>query len=234
MYAVVQIGGHQYRVAEGDVIFVDKQSDEADQKLTFDRVLLISDGNGGVTIGKPVIEGAAVEAKLLENVKADKVMVFKKKRRKGYRVKRGHRQPMSRIEIEKISGGGKKAAKKSTKKTEEKQKTEEKPKQKAEKEKAGKLSTDMLAKEAIDHISNTPLDKLQGFVPDDEDRVTVLEAWESKQEEEAEKLSTDMLAKEAIDHINNTPLEELKGFVPDDEDRVTVLEAWENKQKENK
>ncbi|MDX1618641.1 MAG: 50S ribosomal protein L21, partial [Balneolaceae bacterium] len=99
MYAVVEIGGHQYKVSEGDVLFVDKQSDATGEELTFDRVLLINDGNGKVTIGQPVVEGAAVEAKLLDNVKSDKVIVFKKKRRKGYRVKRGHRQPMSQIEI---------------------------------------------------------------------------------------------------------------------------------------
>lgn len=102
MYAVVEIGGHQYRVSEGDVLFVDKQSDEVDQALTFDRVMLISD-DGNVTVGKPAVEGATVEATLLDNVKSDKVIVFKKKRRKGYQVKRGHRQPMSQIEINTIA-----------------------------------------------------------------------------------------------------------------------------------
>lgn len=103
MYAVVEIGGHQYKVAENDVLFVDKQNTEED-KLTFDRVLLFKDDDGKVTVGKPVIDGATVEAELMDQVKADKVMVFKKKRRKGYRVKRGHRQPMSQIRIEKITG----------------------------------------------------------------------------------------------------------------------------------
>ncbi|MCW9705883.1 50S ribosomal protein L21 [Fodinibius salsisoli] len=102
MYAVVEIGGHQYRVSEGDVLFVDKQSDEVDQELTFDRVMLVND-DGNVTVGKPAVEGAAVTATLLDNVKSDKVIVFKKKRRKGYKVKRGHRQPMSQIEINSIS-----------------------------------------------------------------------------------------------------------------------------------
>lgn len=167
MYAVVEIGGHQYRVSEGDVLFVDKQSDEVDQELSFDRVMLIND-EGNVTVGKPAVEGATVEATLLDNVKSDKVIVFKKKRRKGYQVKRGHRQPMSQIEINSISvsGGSKKTKKKS-----------------ADSEPAeGEVSTDMNAKEAIKHINNTPLDDLKGFVPEDEERVTVLNAWESKQE----------------------------------------------------
>lgn len=192
MYAVVEIGGHQYRVSEGDVLFVDKQkNEEAGNKLTFDKVLLINDGDGGVTIGTPTVEGASVEAELLDNVKADKVIVFKKKRRKGYQVKNGHRQPMSQIEISSITATGttgkKKKAKAETKaseKTEKKEtkkaKTEDKPKA----EKAAKVSSDMLAKEAIEHIENTPLDQLKGFVTDDEDRVTVQRAWESKQEEE--------------------------------------------------
>lgn len=170
MYAVVKIGGHQYRVSEGDVLFVDKQSDEVDQTLTFDEVLLTND-DGDVTVGQPVVEGVAVEATLLDNVKSDKVMVFKKKRRKGYQVKRGHRQPMSQIEINSIStsaGGSKKKAKKSD--------------DADSSESEGNVSTDMTAKEAISHIRNADLDDLKGFVPEDEERVTVLDAWNSKQE----------------------------------------------------
>ena len=190
MYAVVKIGGHQYRVSEGDVLFVDKQNEEPGKKLTFDDVLLINDGDGGVTVGKPTVDGASVEAELLDNVKADKVIVFKKKRRKGYQVKNGHRQPMSQIEIGSISANG--AASTKTKK---KSKTEASPAPKEEKQKekkkeetkakdSGQVSTDLLAKEAIDHIENTPLEELQGFITDDEDRVTVLRAWETKQEDE--------------------------------------------------
>lgn len=194
MYAVVEIGGHQYRVSEGDVLFVDKQKDEeAGNKLTFDRVLLINDGDGGVSVGTPTVSGATVEAELLDNVKADKVIVFKKKRRKGYQVKNGHRQPMSQIEISSISTTGS-SKKKKTKKAEAKAETSKKSKKKEEKKTKAKaktedkkpeqVSTDMLAKEAIEHIENTPLDQLKGFVTDDEDRVTVQRAWESKQEEE--------------------------------------------------
>jgi len=171
MYAVVEIGGHQYRVSEGDVLFVDKQSDEADQELTFDRVFLTND-DGDVTVGKPVVEGVTVEATLLENVKSDKVIVFKKKRRKGYQVKRGHRQPMSQIEINKISTSGSSSTKSTKKKETKAEDTDD----------SAQVSTDMTAKEAISHIRNTDLDDLKGFVPEDEDRVTVLDAWSSKQE----------------------------------------------------
>lgn len=175
MYAVVEIGGHQYRVSQGDVLFVDKQSDDAGEELTFDRVLLINDGNGKVTVGKPVVDGASVQAKLLDHVKADKVIVFKKKRRKGYQVKNGHRQPMSQIEISGISASGSKSPAK------KKETTSAKKEEAAEKQTG--VSTDMSAQDAIDHIKNTPLDKLKGFVPEDEDRVTVTRAWESKQED---------------------------------------------------
>jgi large subunit ribosomal protein L21 len=150
MYAVVKIGGHQYRVSEGDVLFVDKQSDETDQKLTFDEVLLTNE-DGNVTVGQPV--------------------VFKKKRRKGYQVKRGHRQPMSQIEINSISTSGSGSKKKA-----------EKAKDTSDSEDKEQVSTDMTAKEAISHIRNTDLEDLKGFVTDDEERVTVLDAWNSKQE----------------------------------------------------
>ncbi|MGM0589707.1 MAG: 50S ribosomal protein L21 [Bacteroidota bacterium] len=102
MYAVVEIGGHQYKVAEDDVIFVDRQSEEKDGEISFDRVMLINDGDN-TTVGTPVVEGAEVKAKVLDHLKDDKVMVFKKKRRKGYRVKRGHRQHLTQLKIENIS-----------------------------------------------------------------------------------------------------------------------------------
>ncbi len=114
MYAIVEIGGHQYKVAENDVLFVDKQNAEG-KKLTFDKVLLIKDENGNLNIGTPVVEGAEVSATILDTVKADKVLVFKKKRRKGYQKLNGHRQVMSQIQIEGISTSGsskKKSAKK--------------------------------------------------------------------------------------------------------------------------
>lgn len=102
MYAIVEIGGHQYRVSEEDVLYVDHLNKEEDETVTFDRVLLVND-DGDVTVGKPVVEGAEVEATLLDNLKDDKVIVFKKKPKKGYRVKRGHRQMLSQIRINSIS-----------------------------------------------------------------------------------------------------------------------------------
>lgn len=105
MYAIVEIGGHQYKVAEQDVLFVDKQNSDSDE-ITIDRVLLLKGENGDVTVGTPVVEGAAVTAKILDTVKSDKVLVFKKKRRKGYQKLNGHRQVMSQIQIESISTNG--------------------------------------------------------------------------------------------------------------------------------
>ncbi|WP_234572363.1 50S ribosomal protein L21 [Rhodohalobacter sp. 614A] len=102
MYAIVKIGGHQYKVAEDQTIYVNRISSD-DEKITLDEVLLVKDAEGKVTVGKPSVEGAKVEAKIVEHLKADKVMVFKKKRRKGYRVKNGHRQPITQLQIEKIS-----------------------------------------------------------------------------------------------------------------------------------
>lgn len=102
MYAVVEIGGHQYKVAENDTIFVNRLNSE-DEKISLDRVLLLKGEKGKVKIGSPVIKGAKVEARIVDHLKADKVIVFKKKRRKGYKVKRGHRQPVTQLLIEKIS-----------------------------------------------------------------------------------------------------------------------------------
>lgn len=115
MYAIVEIGGHQYKVAENDVLFVDKQTADGDT-LTFDKVLLIKDDNGNVNVGTPVVEGAEISATILDTVKADKVLVFKKKRRKGYQKLNGHRQVMSQIQIESISTDGSTSTKKKAKK----------------------------------------------------------------------------------------------------------------------
>ncbi len=103
MYAIVEISGHQYKVAENDVIYVDKQKAESDDKIIFNKVLLTSDGNGTVQVGSPALENAKVDAKVVDQVKGDKIIVFKKKRRKGYQVRRGHRRHLTRILIEKIT-----------------------------------------------------------------------------------------------------------------------------------
>jgi len=98
MFAIVEIGGKQYKVRKDDRVFVPRQSAEPESKVTFDRVLLVSN-DSSVRVGTPVVDGASVEATVLAHVKADKVLVFRKKRRKRFRVKRGHRQPYTQIRI---------------------------------------------------------------------------------------------------------------------------------------
>ena len=98
MYAIVEIGGKQFKVAEGDRLYVPRLKDDVGADVTFDRVLLVS-GDDGVTVGAPTVGGATVSAEVLDHVKGDKVIVFKKKRRKGYRVKNGHRQPYTHVKI---------------------------------------------------------------------------------------------------------------------------------------
>ncbi len=110
MYAIVEMAGQQFKVAKDQKVYVHRLQTEEGKKVTFDKVLLLEDG-GNVTIGAPVIEGAAVEAKVVKHLKGDKVIVFKKKRRKGYRVKNGHRQSLTEIVVESIvAKGAKKAA----------------------------------------------------------------------------------------------------------------------------
>jgi large subunit ribosomal protein L21 len=103
MYAIIEIGGHQYKVAENDIVYVDRQDKSVDDKIKIDRILLVSDDKGKVNVGTPVVDGAKVEATVLDHVKADKVIVFKKKRRKGYKVRNGHRQQLTQIRIDKVS-----------------------------------------------------------------------------------------------------------------------------------
>jgi len=112
MYAIVEIAGQQFKVAKDQKVYVHRLPGEEGSKVTFDNVLL-TDDNGSISIGAPAIEGAAVTAKILGHLKGDKVIVFKKKRRKGYRKKNGHRQALSEIQIESIAASG---AKKSAKK----------------------------------------------------------------------------------------------------------------------
>ena len=101
MYAVIATGGKQYKVAEGDVIRVEKLGAEDGAKVVFDKVMLI--GVDELTVGKPYIEGASVEATVTANGKADKVIVYKYKRKTGYHKKNGHRQLFTEVKIEKIS-----------------------------------------------------------------------------------------------------------------------------------
>ncbi|PQV51673.1 LSU ribosomal protein L21P [Jejuia pallidilutea] len=124
MYAIVEIAGHQFKVEKDQKVFVNRLATEEGKSVSFDNVLLLGDGDK-ITVGAPAIDGAQVSAKVLKHLKGDKVIVFKKKRRKGYRVKNGHRQSLSEIVIESIvASGAKKAAK--TEKAEPKAKAEAK------------------------------------------------------------------------------------------------------------
>ncbi|WP_309607457.1 50S ribosomal protein L21 [Flavobacterium sp.] len=115
MYAIVEIAGQQFKVSKDLKVYVHRLSDEEGSKISFEKVLLLDD-NGTITLGAPAIEGASVEAKVLQHLKGDKVIVFKKKRRKGYKKRNGHRQYLTQIVIESIlATGGKKSAPKAEK-----------------------------------------------------------------------------------------------------------------------
>lgn len=103
MFAIVEIAGQQFKIASGQEIYVHKLNADAGASVSFDKVLMTSKG-GTNNIGTPTISGGSVKATVLEHVKDDKVIVFKKKRRKGYKKKNGHRQQFSKIKIEAITG----------------------------------------------------------------------------------------------------------------------------------
>ncbi|MCF6332736.1 MAG: 50S ribosomal protein L21 [Draconibacterium sp.] len=103
MYAIVEIAGQQFKVEKDKKLFVHRLEAEQGDSLDFERVLLV-DNDGEIAIGTPTVEGAKVTAKVLEHVKGDKVIVFKKKRRKGYKKKNGHRQLFTQIQVETIVG----------------------------------------------------------------------------------------------------------------------------------
>ena len=100
MYAIIETGGKQYQVKEGDVLFVEKL--DAEDTVKFEKVLAVS-ADAGLTVGAPYVDGASVDAKVLAQGKGKKVIVFKMKPKKGYRNKTGHRQPYTKIEIAKIN-----------------------------------------------------------------------------------------------------------------------------------
>lgn len=102
MYAIVETGGKQYRVQEGDVVFVEKLEAEDGSAVTFDKVLAVSK-EGSVSFGDPLVANATVAGKVLGHGKEKKVIVFKYKAKKGYRKKQGHRQPYTKVQIEKIN-----------------------------------------------------------------------------------------------------------------------------------
>jgi large subunit ribosomal protein L21 len=105
MYAIVDIAGQQYKVEKDQKIFVHRLKNEEGSRVEFENVLLV-DNNGKITVGGPTVEGVRVAAKVLSHEKGDKVLVFKKKRRKGYKKMNGHRQYLSYIQIQGILGKG--------------------------------------------------------------------------------------------------------------------------------
>lgn len=102
MYAIIATGGKQYKVSEGDVISIEKLGAEEGEKVTFDQVLAIS--NDGLKVGSPTVDGASVEASVVRNGRARKVIVYKFKRKTGYHKKNGHRQSFTQVKIDKING----------------------------------------------------------------------------------------------------------------------------------
>ena len=152
MYAIVEMAGQQFKVAKDQKVYVHRLQAEEGKKVTFDNVLLLADGSN-VTIGAPAIDGAAVEAKVVKHLRGDKVIVFHKKRRKGYRKKNGHRQSLTEIVIESIVSKGAKKAE--TKKAE--------PKAKKEEAKAAPVAAKPKAKKATG--KGDDLKKVEGIGP---------------------------------------------------------------------
>jgi large subunit ribosomal protein L21 len=101
MYAIIETGGKQYKVQEGDVLYIEKLSASEGDTVSFDRVLMVS-GDKGLTIGSPLVSGAAVSAKVEKHGKGEKIIVYKYKAKKNYRRKQGHRQPYTKVVIDKI------------------------------------------------------------------------------------------------------------------------------------
>ena len=126
MYAIVEIAGQQFKIEKDQQIFVHRLDAKEGSKVTFDKVLLMGD-TGKTNVGAPIIKGAKVTAKILEHLKDDKVIVFKKKRRKGYKVKNGHRQHLTKLEIQNIDAKAKTVEKAITKKSAVKEASTKKP-----------------------------------------------------------------------------------------------------------
>jgi large subunit ribosomal protein L21 len=162
MYAIVEIAGQQFKVAKDQKLFVHRLADKEGGKVSFDKVYLLDDGKK-VTLGAPAITGASVEAKVISHLKGDKVIVFKKKRRKGYRVKNGHRQALTELVIENIQASGAKAKKETAAKpaaakakpAEAKAKTATKPA-----EAKAKTATKPAAKKAAPKVGATDYSKM--------------------------------------------------------------------------
>ncbi|MBZ9652776.1 50S ribosomal protein L21 [Psychroflexus montanilacus] len=156
MYAIVEIAGQQFKVAKDQKVFVHRLKEDEGADVSFDKVLLHADGDN-ITLGAPAIDGASVSAKVVKHLKGDKVIVFKKKRRKGYRKKNGHRQYLTEIHIGDISvsGGSKKSTSASKKKEEPK---------KEEKKVESKETTTDLSKHTVAELKEMAKDRgLEGY-----------------------------------------------------------------------
>lgn len=142
MYAIVDIAGQQFKVEKAQKLFVHRLNEDAGSKISFDKVLLI-ENNGKVTVGDPLVKNAAVSAKVIEHLKGDKVLVFKKKRRKGYKKLNGHRQFLTQIEITDINekAASKPSAKSTAKPTAEKKESAAKTVEPAKKESTASKTT---------------------------------------------------------------------------------------------
>lgn len=105
MFAIIETGGHQYRVREGDRLTIDRRPEEEGAEITFDQVLLIGGGEGGTVVGTPRVEGASVAATIEREYRGKKIIIRKYRRRKGYRRKRGHRQSYTDVRITGITAG---------------------------------------------------------------------------------------------------------------------------------
>ena len=161
MYAIVEIAGQQFKVAKDQKLFVHRLQDKEGSKVSFEKVYLLDDGKK-VTVGAPAISGAAVEAKVVGHLKGDKVIVFKKKRRKGYRVKNGHRQALTELIIEKIIASGAKtvAAKSKVDKTPASPKASTAKKVVAKSEEKPKVAKAVPAKKAPAKVEKTDYSKM--------------------------------------------------------------------------
>lgn len=199
MFAIVEIAGLQYKVEQDQKLFVNRLKGDKGAKVSFDKVLLTV--NGTTTVGAPAVSGITVDAEILEHVKADKVIVFKKKRRKGYAKKNGHRQSLTQIQITGITGfdGAKKTAKKETAKTESTEAKTVKAEPKAEKAapKAEKTSAPVAGDAATvnfseDHELNYLLQK-HGMSESAENRKVLVEMGKECKEKEGKRvLSTEI------------------------------------------
>jgi large subunit ribosomal protein L21 len=158
MYAIVEIAGQQFKVEEGKKIFVHRLETEKDSILEFDKVLLVED-NDKILIGEPSIENFIVEGKVLDHVRGDKVIVFKKKNKKGYRVKNGHRQNFSQIEITGIGEKGTLVRKEPEKKEIVKKAVAAKPAEEPVAEKKTREKKSVVKKPAVKKAEAAPKEK---------------------------------------------------------------------------